>query len=125
MNVPLVDLSIQHKNLQVEIENEIKAVISESAFIRGQRVKEFESKFGSAHQDCFCIACANGTDALYIAMKGLEVKNGDEVITTAHSWISTSETITQAGGKAVFCEKPIDLDIHNSVRPIPSCDPSW
>src|SRR6185369_13493476 len=51
-----------------------------------------------------CVSCANGTDALYIAMRGLGIKAGDEVITTAHSWISTSETITQAGGKVVFCD---------------------
>src|SRR5205814_1894130 len=51
-----------------------------------------------------CVSCANGTDALYVAMRGLGIKPGDEVITTAHSWISTSETITQAGGKVVFCD---------------------
>jgi len=48
------------------------------------------------------------TDALYIAMRGLGVKPGDEVITTAHSWISTSETITQASGRVVFCDTDAD-----------------
>ena len=47
---------------------------------------------------------ANGTDALYIAMVALKVKPGDEVITTAHSWISTSAMITHAGATAVFCD---------------------
>ena len=51
-----------------------------------------------------CVSCANGTDALYITMKALGLQLGDEVITTAHSWISTSETITQAGGRVVFCD---------------------
>jgi dTDP-4-amino-4,6-dideoxygalactose transaminase len=51
-----------------------------------------------------CISCGNGTDVLYIAMKALGVELGDEVITTAHSWISTSETITQAGARVVFCD---------------------
>ena len=55
-----------------------------------------------------CVSCANGTDALYIAMRGLGVKPGDEVITTAHSWISTSETITQAGARVVFCDTDYD-----------------
>ena len=49
-----------------------------------------------------CVSCANGTDALYIAMHALNVKPGDEVIVPAHSWISTSETVTQAGGSVVF-----------------------
>ena len=51
-----------------------------------------------------CISCANGTDALYIAMAALKVKPGDEVITTAHSWISTSAMITHAGATPVFCD---------------------
>jgi dTDP-4-amino-4,6-dideoxygalactose transaminase len=51
-----------------------------------------------------CISCANGTDAIYIAMRALKIQPGDEVITTAHTWIATSETITQAGGRVVFCD---------------------
>jgi dTDP-4-amino-4,6-dideoxygalactose transaminase len=51
-----------------------------------------------------CVSCANGTDAIYIALRGLGLRAGDEVITSAHSWISTSETITQAGGQVVFCD---------------------
>ena len=51
-----------------------------------------------------CVSCANGTDALYLAMAALKVKPGDEVITTAHSWISTSAMITHAGATVVFCD---------------------
>jgi dTDP-4-amino-4,6-dideoxygalactose transaminase len=51
-----------------------------------------------------CVSSANGTDAIYIALRGLGLRQGDEVITSAHSWISTTETITQAGGKVVFCD---------------------
>ena len=59
-----------------------------------------------------CISCANGTDALYIAMHALGVKPGDEVIVPAHSWISTSETVTQAGGSVVFCDtRDVDFTI--------------
>ena len=56
----------------------------------------------------YCVSCGNGTDALYIAMVALGVKPGDEVIAPAHSWISTSETITQAGAKVVFCDTDED-----------------
>jgi dTDP-4-amino-4,6-dideoxygalactose transaminase len=55
-----------------------------------------------------CVSCANGTDALYIAMRALGLKHGDEVIAPAHSWISTTETITQAGGTVVFCDTDRD-----------------
>ena len=59
-----------------------------------------------------CVSCANGTDAIYIALHALGVKPGDEVIVPAHSWISTSETVTQAGGKVVFCDtRDVDFTI--------------
>ena len=51
-----------------------------------------------------CISCANGTDAIYITLKVLGIGPGDEVITVANSWISTSETISQAGAKPVFVD---------------------
>ena len=50
------------------------------------------------------MSCANGTDALYLALTAMKVRPGDEVITTAHSWISTSSMITHAGATPVFCD---------------------
>ncbi|OSO97113.1 erythromycin biosynthesis sensory transduction protein eryC1 [Cylindrospermopsis raciborskii CENA303] len=102
--VPMVDLHAQYLSIKTEIDEAIASVIAESAFIRGKYVDNFESAFAQLLGVNHCVSCANGTDALYIAMKSLGVKPGDEVITTAHSWISTSETITQAGGKVVFCD---------------------
>jgi dTDP-4-amino-4,6-dideoxygalactose transaminase len=67
-------------------------------------VDEFEKAWAETLGVKHCVSCANGTDALYIAMRGLGLKARDEVITTAHSWISTSETITQAGGRVVFVD---------------------
>jgi dTDP-4-amino-4,6-dideoxygalactose transaminase len=51
-----------------------------------------------------CVSCANGADALYLAMAALNVRASDEVITTAHSWISTSAMITHAGATVVFAD---------------------
>jgi dTDP-4-amino-4,6-dideoxygalactose transaminase len=90
--------------MQPEIDEAIAAVIRESGFVRSRFVDQFEREYAEAMGVKHCVSCANGTDAIYIAMKGLGIKPGDEVITTAHSWISTSETITQAGGKVVFCD---------------------
>src|SRR6266567_2254445 len=78
MTIPIVDLYAQYLTIKQEIDRAIGV----------QR----------------CISCANGTDAIYIALRGLRIKPGDEVITSAHSSISTSETITQAGGRVVFCD---------------------
>jgi len=102
--VQFVDLNKQYLALSEEIDSAFARVIQDSSFIRGPEVEVFESSFARSIGVKNCISCANGTDALYIAMKALGIGAGDEVITTAHSWISTSETITQAGGKVVFCD---------------------
>jgi dTDP-4-amino-4,6-dideoxygalactose transaminase len=104
VRVPFNDLYAQYCSLKAEIDGAIAQVIEESAFIRGHFVETFESQFAEALAVPHCISCANGTDALYIALKALGVEPGDEVITTAHTWISTAETISQAGGRVVFAD---------------------
>jgi dTDP-4-amino-4,6-dideoxygalactose transaminase len=108
MKVPFVDLHGQYLGIKAEIDSAIAEVIAQSAFIRGKHVDAFEQAWAETLKVRHCISCANGTDALYITMRGLGLKVGDEVITTAHSWIATSETITQAGGRVVFCDTQED-----------------
>ena len=102
--VPFADLHAQYRSIRTEMDAAIAEVIASSAFIRGPFVEKFERAFAEAMGVPHCVSCANGTDSLYIAMHGLGVKPGDEVIAPAHSWISTTETITQAGGTVVFCD---------------------
>jgi len=104
MPVPYADLGLQYQSIKDEIDGAIAAVIRDSAFIRGPYVDAFEREFAEAASVKHCVSCANGTDALYLAMAALKVKPGDEVITTAHSWISTSAMITHAGATVVFCD---------------------
>lgn len=104
MKVPFVDLHAQYLSIKPEIDAAIADVIAQSAFIRGSHVDAFEAAWAKTLGLKHCVSCANGTDALYIAMRALGVKPGDEVITTAHSWISTSETITQTGARVVFVD---------------------
>lgn len=104
MKVPFVDLHAQYLTIKPQIDAAIAEVIAQSAYIRGAQVDAFEQAWAKTLGVKHCVSCANGTDALYIAMRGLGIKPGDEVITTAHSWISTTETITQAGGRVVFCD---------------------
>jgi dTDP-4-amino-4,6-dideoxygalactose transaminase len=108
MKIPFVDLHAQYLNLKPEIDAAIADVIANTAFVRGPQVDKFEKDWADTVGVKHCISCANGTDAIYISMKALGIKPGDEVITTAHTWISTSETITQAGGKVVFCDTERD-----------------
>ena len=104
MPVPFADLQLQYQTIKSEIDGAIAAVIRDNAFIRGSYVDAFEREFAAAVDVKHCVSCANGTDALYLAMAALKVKPGDEVITTAHSWISTSAMITHAGATVVFCD---------------------
>ncbi len=106
MNVPFVDLKAQYRQLRVEIDATIQSVIDKTAFVGGPHVREFEVAFAEKHGVKHCVSCANGTDAIYITLKALGIGPGDEVITVANSWISTSETITQAGARPVF----VDID---------------
>jgi dTDP-4-amino-4,6-dideoxygalactose transaminase len=102
--VPFANLYQQYNNLKPEMDAAIASVIAESSFIRGPHVELFEKAFAKAIGTQHCVSAANGTDTLYIAMRSLGVKPGDEVIVPAMSWISTSETVTQAGAKVVFCD---------------------
>src|SRR5918911_5070847 len=104
MAVPFADLQLQYQNIKGEIDGAVASVIRDSAFIRGPYVDAFEREFAAAADAQHCVSCANGTDALYLAMTALKVQPGDEVITTAHSWISTSAMITHAGATPVFCD---------------------
>ncbi|QOZ44033.1 erythromycin biosynthesis sensory transduction protein eryC1 [Bradyrhizobium sp. CCBAU 53340] len=104
MNVPFADLNLQYQTIKDEIDKAIASVIRDSAFIRGPYVDAFEQEFAEAIGVGHCVSCANGTDALYIAMRALGVTAGAEVITTAHSWVSTSSMITHSGADVVFCD---------------------
>ena len=108
MKVPFADLHRQYIALKMQIDAAIAEVIRDSSFIRGPHVELFEKKFAKLIGVSNCVSCANGTDAIYIVLKGLGIGPGDEVITTAHSWISTSETITQAGARVVFVDTEPD-----------------
>jgi dTDP-4-amino-4,6-dideoxygalactose transaminase len=102
--VPFADLHAQYLSIKDEVDEAISDVIARSAFIRGPFVERFEAEFAAAVGVKHCVSCANGTDSLYIAMHALDVKPGDQVIVPAMSWISTSETVTQAGASVVFCD---------------------
>ena len=123
MKIPFVDLHAQYLTIKQEIDRAIAQVIAQSAYIRGPHVDAFEEAWARTLGVKRCVSCANGTDAIYIALRGLGLKRGDEVITSAHSWISTSETITQAGGRVVFCDTDEEIftidpiDIERKITP--------
>lgn len=104
MKIPFLDLKSQYLSIKSEIDNAIKKIIENTSFIGGDELVKFSDSLSGLLNVKHSVTVANGTDAIYIALKMLGVGEGDEVITTAHSWISTSETITQTGAKPIFID---------------------
>lgn len=104
MKIPFVDLRAQYETIRDEIDKNISDVIHESAFIGGPYLERFESEFAAFCNAEHCIGVGNGTDALFIALKASGIGAGDEVITTAFSFIATSEAITMSGARVVFVD---------------------
>jgi dTDP-4-amino-4,6-dideoxygalactose transaminase len=106
MKVPFVNLKVQYATIKTEIDNAVQNVFSSGQYIKGEYVTEFEKTFATKLGAAHCIGVGNGTDALFIALKSLNIQPGDEVLTPALSWISTAETISLTGAKPVF----VDVD---------------
>ena len=86
----------------------INFLIKNNNFIGGSQVKSFEKEFSKFIHSKFCVTVANGTDALYLSIKALDLKKGSEVIVPVNTWISTAEAVVNAGLKVIFCD--INLD---------------
>ena len=106
--LPLVDLHLQHANLRPELDAAINRVFESSAFILGAEAKAFESEFAALCGTHFAIACANGTDALELALWAVGVKPNDEVITVAHTFAATAEAIIRVGAVPRFVDVASD-----------------
>ncbi|UNC93626.1 DegT/DnrJ/EryC1/StrS family aminotransferase [Candidatus Contubernalis alkaliaceticus] len=104
--VPFVDLKVQYLTLKDEIDEAMQKVIMNTQFIQGEEVSLFEKEFANFCGCQYCVGVGNGTDALTIALQGLGVGPGDEVITVANTFIATTESISQVGAKPVM----LDID---------------
>ncbi len=104
----MVDLKGQYDRIKTEIDSAIQSVIDSAVFIRGPEVIHFEEELASYLGVKHVISCANGTDALQVAMMALDLKPGDEVITTDFTFIASVEVIALLGLKPVFAEPEPD-----------------
>ncbi len=102
--IQMVDLHAQYLHIKEEVDAAIQRVIDSTAFIKGEEVSLFQGELGSYLGARHTVACANGTDALQIAMMALEMKPGDEVITTPFTFISTIEVIKLLGLKPLLVD---------------------
>ncbi len=111
MNVPLLDLSEQNRELRPEIEKALGGVLDTNGFILGNEVKALEGELAAYCRSKFAIGCASGSDALLLALMALGVKAGDEVITTPYSFFASVSAITRLGAVPVFVD--IDPETYN------------
>lgn len=104
MNVPLLDLSAQHRPFFKEMESAISSVIEDGHYILGENVERFEQEMCAYTGARHAIGVASGTDALLLSLKSQGVGPGDEVITTPFTFIATADSICAAGANPVFAD---------------------
>ncbi len=103
-NIQMVDLKTQYHQLRTEMLQAIEEVLEGAQYIKGAQVQKFEQELADFTGSRFIIACANGTDALQIAMMALDLKPGDEVIIPAFTYVATAEVIALLGLTPVLVE---------------------
>jgi dTDP-4-amino-4,6-dideoxygalactose transaminase len=104
MHVPFLDLKAQNRSIWGELQNALDGVMAEAQFILGPPVERFETSFAKYLGVRHCVGVNNGTSALHLALLACGVGRGDEVITTPHSWISTTWAISYVGARPVFVD---------------------
>jgi dTDP-4-amino-4,6-dideoxygalactose transaminase len=104
MEIPLVDLKAQYARIKPEVDAAIERVVSNTSFILGKEVTDFERAFARYAGASGAVGVASGTAALQLALLACGVGAGDEVITTAHTFIATAEAISNVGARPVFVD---------------------
>jgi len=104
--IPFLDLVTPHKELEGELLSILKDTLSTAGFVGGPRVEEFERDFAKFCDTAHCVGVASGTDAVRFALTAAGVKSGDIVVTVPHTFIATTEAISQAGARPDF----VDID---------------
>jgi dTDP-4-amino-4,6-dideoxygalactose transaminase len=104
--IPLVDLSVQHREIADEVEAGFADVLATGDFIGGKAVAAFEEEYAAFVDARSCVGVANGTDALEMALRANAVGSGDEVILPANTFIATAEAVVRTGARPVF----VDVD---------------
>ena len=106
MKIDFANLQYQYQLYKTEIDEAIQAVLDKSNYIMGEEIDQLESELEKFTGAQYAISCSSGTDALLLAMMALDIKPGDEVITSPFTFVATAETIAFLGAKPVF----VDID---------------
>ena len=114
--IPLVDLKSQSRGIKRDVLRRMEAVIDDARYILGQEVADFEAQFAEYCGTSHCVGMANGTEAIHMALRALDIGPGDEVITAGNSFAATAFAIAYAGAEAVFVDiDPRDFNLDASL----------
>ena len=115
MKVPFNDLSRIHEPIIKSSLSEFEKIVKKSAFVLNEDIKKFETQYATFTNQKYSVSCANGTDALEIILRGLDIKSGDEVILPANTFIATALAVSRAGATPIFIDNNshylIDVDM--------------
>jgi dTDP-4-amino-4,6-dideoxygalactose transaminase len=111
MAVPLLDLKAQHSTIRESVVNAMMKVVDDQSFILGEPVERLERDVAKLSQTTHAIGCANGTDAILLALRALNIGKGDEVLTTPFTFFATAGAVHNVGARPVFAD--IDPDTFN------------
>jgi dTDP-4-amino-4,6-dideoxygalactose transaminase len=113
LQVPLVDLSVQYATIRNSIDSAVRGVIERGDFVLGTAVREFEASFASYCDVAHAVGVGSGTDALFLALRALDVGHQDEVIVPAMTFVATAEAVVYCGARPVFvdvCAEDLQID---------------
>ena len=111
MAVPLLDLKAQHATIRDSVMNAMMKVIDNQSFILGEPVERLEREVAQLSHTTHAIGCANGTDAIVLSLRALDIGRGDEVLTTSFTFFATAGAVHNVGARPVFAD--IDPDTFN------------
>jgi dTDP-4-amino-4,6-dideoxygalactose transaminase len=116
MGVPFLDLKAQYASIKSDIDAAIAGVVESCGFIGGETVRRFERNFASYSGAAHAVGSCSGTSALHLALLGVGVQRGDEVITACNTFIATTEAIMHAGAKPVLVDVDEDTQLIDPAR---------
>ncbi len=111
MAVPLLDLRAQHRTIRESVVSAMMKVVDDQAFILGEPVERLEREIAQLSQTAHAIGCANGTDAILLSLRALDIGRGDEVLTTPFTFFATAGAVHNVGARPVFAD--IEPDTFN------------
>ncbi|NEO90573.1 MAG: DegT/DnrJ/EryC1/StrS family aminotransferase [Moorea sp. SIO3G5] len=120
-SIPPLDLTRQYQVIGEQVSAAVQDVLSSGRYIGGPVVEHFEQQFAAYIGTLECIACNSGTDALYLALRALDIGPGDEVITTPFTFIATAEVIAEVGATPVFVDinaETFNIDLNQIEKAI-------